>query len=76
MPILQKIEALDWLHSQNNVSVLPRCYFSSRSDPSHINNKDHSSAEHNLVSVAGIGSAVLFHHVHPFSFDDWFAIKR
>lgn len=76
VPILQKIEALDWLHSQNNLSRLSRCYFSSRSDPSHIDSKDHSSAEHNLVSVAGIGSAVLFRRVHPFSFDDWCAIKR
>nr|GMC75802.1 isochorismate synthase, chloroplastic isoform X1 [Ipomoea batatas] len=32
--------------------------------------------EHRVVSVAGVGSAVFFRHLHPFSFNDWLAIKR
>lgn len=84
MPILQKAEALDWLHAQNNLS-LPRCFFSSRSEPNYSeplyiedNNEGSNiaSEKNDLVSVAGIGSAVFFREIHPFSFDDWSAIKR
>ncbi|KAL6583939.1 hypothetical protein OROMI_003228 [Orobanche minor] len=38
-----------------------------------------SSQEHRqkkLVSVAGLGAAVSFRHLHPFSLDDWHSIKR
>ncbi|XP_019198046.1 PREDICTED: isochorismate synthase, chloroplastic isoform X2 [Ipomoea nil] len=34
------------------------------------------SEKHRVVSVAGVGSAVFFRHLHPFSFNDWLAIKR
>ncbi|KAI7984759.1 hypothetical protein LOK49_LG14G00753 [Camellia lanceoleosa] len=34
------------------------------------------SAGHQLVSVAGVGSAVCFRHSRPFSFNDWRSIKR
>ena len=30
---------------------------------------------HNLVSVAGVGSAVFFRHISPFSYSDWKSIK-
>jgi menaquinone-specific isochorismate synthase len=29
-----------------------------------------------VVSVAGVGSAVLFRDVHPFCYNDWKSIKR
>ncbi|KAL2492751.1 Isochorismate synthase 2 [Abeliophyllum distichum] len=78
VPIQQRIEALDWLRSQSH-NLLPRCFFSGRnpSNVSYIEN-GHTSNEHRhkLVSVAGIGSAVFFRHLHPFSLDDWCAIKR
>ncbi|KAE9610991.1 hypothetical protein Lal_00033585 [Lupinus albus] len=64
VPIEEKVEAIDWLHSQNNV-LLPRCFFSGR-----------EQEEDNLVSVAGVGSAVFFCHSHPFSYWDWRSIRR
>lgn len=87
VPIKEKIEALAWLHAQNHLPLLiPRCFFSGRSldsDPSSIAHSSNansiisSSAEkHRVVSVAGVGSAVFFRHLHPFSFNDWLAIKR
>ncbi|KAJ4712162.1 Isochorismate synthase, chloroplastic [Melia azedarach] len=36
----------------------------------------HSSISHNLVSVAGLGSAVFFRSLNPFSYNDWKSIKR
>ncbi|CAK9186161.1 unnamed protein product [Ilex paraguariensis] len=85
VPVQEQIEALDWLHAQNQ--LLPRCFFSGRSQSvgsdllvdvnQRINGKGHTSSEgHKLISVAGIGSAVFFRHLHPFSFDDWRSIKR
>jgi menaquinone-specific isochorismate synthase len=35
-----------------------------------------SMGAHNLVSVAGVGSAVFFRSIHPFSYSDWKSIKR
>ncbi|XP_010539954.1 PREDICTED: isochorismate synthase 2, chloroplastic-like [Tarenaya hassleriana] len=87
VPIHQQIGAIDWLHAQND--VLPRCFFSRRSETGrpdlllefgnengdgHING--HGSCHRNLVSVAGIGSAVFFRELSPFSHDDWSSIRR
>ncbi|KDP31211.1 hypothetical protein JCGZ_11587 [Jatropha curcas] len=78
VPIQQRIEAIDWLHAQHH--LLPRCFFSGRSrrkDEFHLcNGNGHGGHAHNLVSVAGVGSAVLFRHIHPFSYNDWKSIKR
>ncbi|XP_009598228.1 isochorismate synthase, chloroplastic isoform X3 [Nicotiana tomentosiformis] len=84
VPIEEQIEALEWLHAQNHV-LLPRCFFSGRraavdSEMCFIdhttkrNGTSHSSSK--VVSVAGVGSAVFFTHLRPFSFDDWRAIRR
>ncbi|CAM8920584.1 unnamed protein product [Rhodiola kirilowii] len=82
VPIEQQIGAIDWLHSQGE--LLPRCFFSGR-DPSTdsdaqltnaSNGNGRSSAGRNLVSVAGVGSAVYFRHIRPFGIDDWKSIKR
>ncbi|KAG8638877.1 isochorismate synthase 2, chloroplastic isoform X2 [Manihot esculenta] len=81
VPIQQRIEAIDWLHAQHQ--LLPRCFFSSKSrrkddDPlftDFTNGNGHAHAL-NLVSVAGIGSAVTFRHIHQFSYSDWKSIKR
>ncbi|KAI3454631.1 hypothetical protein Pfo_011294 [Paulownia fortunei] len=84
VPIQQQIEALDWLRSQSD-TLLPRCFFSGRDSNipliEHSNgNGQASSQDHDpqqkLVSVAGLGSAVSFRHLHPFSLDDWHSIKR
>ncbi|RVW90449.1 Isochorismate synthase 2, chloroplastic [Vitis vinifera] len=81
VPIQQKIEAIDWLHAQQE--LLPRCFFSSRSQSSSfdpfidsVNGDGNGLEDHDLVSVAGIGAAVFFRHIHPFSLDDWKSIKR
>ncbi|KAK9278946.1 hypothetical protein L1049_028528 [Liquidambar formosana] len=82
VPIQQQIEAIDWLHAQHQ--LLPRCFFSGRSQSSSsdllfidsTNGNGHTSGGHNLVSVAGVGSAVFFRHLHPFSIEDWRSIKR
>lgn len=91
VPIEQQIEALEWLRSQTDNLLLPRCFFSGR-DSGNNNNNDtppliqHSSSNVNgngdddsdqkLLSVAGLGSAVSFRHLHPFSLDHWHSIKR
>lgn len=91
VPVEEQVEALEWLHSQDQ-NVLPRCYFSGRSqvtisdfsstDITNVNgngNLQHistSADDNKLVSVAGVGSAVLFRSPNPFSFDDWLSIKR
>ncbi|KAI3793137.1 hypothetical protein L1987_35751 [Smallanthus sonchifolius] len=85
VPIEQQIEAIDWLHGQQHFQHLPRCFFSGRSQrringfPSHsvsslITGKEISDSS--PVSIAGLGSAVFFRHVSPFSFHDWRSIKR
>ncbi|CAN1262475.1 Isochorismate synthase 2, chloroplastic [Linum perenne] len=86
VPIEEKIEAIDWLHAQNH--LLPRCFFSGRSrhgnsstelviDSANGNgNGHHTTLDQNIISVAGVGSAVLFRHSHPFSYKDWRSIKR
>ncbi|KAH9719808.1 isochorismate synthase 2 [Citrus sinensis] len=81
VPIEEQIQAIDWLHAQHQ--LLPRCFFSGRSrkkdsDISVVfpNGNGQSSVTHNLVSVAGVGSAVFFRNLHPFSYDDWRSIKR
>ncbi|OMP08998.1 Isochorismate synthase [Corchorus olitorius] len=40
------------------------------------NGNGHNSFGHDLVSVAGVGSAVFFRQLHPFSYDDWRSIRR
>jgi len=67
VPIEEQVEAIDWLHSQNHL-LLPRCFFSGR--------KHSPNGEDNLVSVAGLGSAVFFSQPHPFSYWDWISIRR
>ncbi|XP_042509927.1 isochorismate synthase, chloroplastic-like isoform X5 [Macadamia integrifolia] len=79
VPILQQFEAIGWLHEQHH---LPRCYFSARCQSSNLDllfdptNGKFQSSEKKLVSVAGVGSAVYFRDLHPFSLDDWKCIKR
>nr|XP_023875058.1 isochorismate synthase 1, chloroplastic isoform X4 [Quercus suber] len=80
VPIQQKIEAIDWLHAQHYL-LLPRCFFSGRTRTGNseiFNGNGHNSTpkSHNLVSVAGVGSAVFFRHINPFSYSDWKSIKR
>ncbi|XP_073119019.1 isochorismate synthase, chloroplastic-like isoform X1 [Henckelia pumila] len=83
VPIQQQIGALDWLRSQTQ-TLLPRCFFSGR-DSSSVPRIDHPSNgnghavqnhEQKLLSVAGLGSAVFFHNLDPFSLDHWRSIKR
>ncbi|XP_073107065.1 isochorismate synthase 2, chloroplastic isoform X2 [Elaeis guineensis] len=82
VPIRQRADAIVWLHAQH---PLPRCYFSARSHPSlsvPLSLRDGngrrflSSEDEDVVSVAGVGSAVFFHGSDPFSLDDWRCIKR
>ncbi|XP_050256025.1 isochorismate synthase, chloroplastic-like isoform X2 [Quercus robur] len=80
VPIQQKIEAIDWLHAQHYL-LLPRCFFSGRtrtcnSDIFNGNGHNSTPKSHNLVSVAGVGSAIFFRHINPFSYSDWKSIKR
>ncbi|XP_060670574.1 isochorismate synthase 2, chloroplastic isoform X2 [Ziziphus jujuba] len=90
VPIQQQIEAIDWLHAQNQL-LLPRCFFSGRTQSAtsnlfidriasygnaNGNGNGNGSVVNNLISVAGIGSAVFFRHIHPFSYADWKSIKR
>lgn len=81
MPIEQQIGAIDWLHAQNE--FLPRSFFSRRSDAGRpdllqdfASENVNGSSDHNPVSVAGIGSAVFFNDLDPFSHDDWRSIRR
>ncbi|KAJ0959981.1 hypothetical protein J5N97_000237 [Dioscorea zingiberensis] len=86
VPIQQKIEAIDWLYAQNK--LLPRCYFSDRAQTGspklsidcangNGNGNGQSPKKHNkLVSVAGVGSAVFFQDLHPFSYRHWKSLKR
>ncbi|AEE35624.1 Isochorismate synthase 1 [Arabidopsis thaliana] len=87
VPIDQQIGAIDWLQAQNEIQ--PRCFFSRRSDvgrPDLLldlanengngNGNGTVSSDRNLVSVAGIGSAVFFRDLDPFSHDDWRSIRR
>ncbi|CAE5957895.1 unnamed protein product [Arabidopsis arenosa] len=79
VPIEQQIGAIDWLHAQNE--VLPRSFFSRRSDTGRPDllqdfTNDNGSSDRNPVSVAGIGSAVFFRDLDPFSHDDWRSIRR
>ncbi|KAF3522235.1 hypothetical protein F2Q69_00051609 [Brassica cretica] len=82
VPIDQQIGAIDWLQSQNEIH--PRCFFSRRSDvgrPDLLldlasdNGNGRGSSDRELVSVAGIGSAVFFRDLDPFSHDDWRSIR-
>ncbi|KAJ4884532.1 hypothetical protein Rs2_34625 [Raphanus sativus] len=88
VPIDQQIGAIDWLQAQNEIQ--PRCFFSRRSDVGRpdllldlANDEENSngnglggSSGRDLVSVAGIGSAVFFRDLDPFSHDDWRSIRR
>lgn len=81
VPILEQIEALEWLRCQSQ-TPLPRCYFSGRDsgEVPLIENGDADAdaddSQKKLVSIAGLGSAVSFRQVRPFSLDDWHSIKR
>ncbi|XP_018445815.1 isochorismate synthase 1, chloroplastic isoform X2 [Raphanus sativus] len=86
VPIEQQIGAIDWLQAQNETH--PRCFFSRRSDvgrpdllldlasQNENGNGNGGSSDRDLVSVAGIGSAVFFRDLDPFSHDDWRSIRR
>ncbi|KAM6594115.1 hypothetical protein CsatA_001818 [Cannabis sativa] len=80
VPIEQQMDAIDWLHAQDQ--LLPCCFFSGRSPNESYNlfiensKNNQNSCNSNLVSVAGVGSAVFFRHLHPFSYNDWKSIKR
>ncbi|XP_022134886.1 isochorismate synthase 2, chloroplastic isoform X2 [Momordica charantia] len=82
VPIQQQIQAIDWLRSQPQ--ILPRTFFSGRSrtlasgplSADSIYNGHHPFNHHRLVSVAGVGSAVVFCRLHQFSYTDWTSIKR
>ncbi|CAG7904613.1 unnamed protein product [Brassica rapa] len=82
VPIDQQIEAIDWLQAQDESQ--PRCFFSRRSDVGRPDllldlaseNGNGGSSNRDLVSVAGIGSAVFFRDLDPFSHDDWRSIRR
>ncbi|KAG2307697.1 hypothetical protein Bca4012_083315 [Brassica carinata] len=57
--------------------IQPCCFFSHRSDiylANESGNSNNGSSDHDLVTVAGIGSAVFFRHLNPFSHDDWTSI--
>ncbi|CAN4100443.1 unnamed protein product [Withania somnifera] len=79
VPIEEQIEALEWLLAQNHL-LLPRCFFSGRRSPTVAASDEMfsngTSSHSKLISVAGVGSAVFFTHLHPFSLDDWRAIRR
>ncbi|XP_040987908.1 isochorismate synthase 2, chloroplastic-like isoform X2 [Juglans microcarpa x Juglans regia] len=83
VPIQQQIDAIDWLHAQNNL-LLSRCFFSSRSDSSDVfqsvdrngNGNGSPKGANSMVSVAGVGSAVFFRRMGPFSYSDWKSIRR
>ncbi|KAI4329607.1 hypothetical protein MLD38_027976 [Melastoma candidum] len=76
-PITERVKAIEWLHSQPPRCRFPRVFFSppSACTASGING---FGIEHDpiVVSVAGIGSAVFFRHLRPFSYHDWLSIKR
>ncbi|PIA62532.1 hypothetical protein AQUCO_00200502v1 [Aquilegia coerulea] len=82
VPIEQQIEAIGWLHAQNQLH--PRCYFSGRSQTTTLINPFFESTNggrgecpKNPVSVAGVGAAVFFQQQsHSFSQKDWRYIKR
>ncbi|CAK7322863.1 unnamed protein product [Dovyalis caffra] len=88
VPIQQQIEAIDWLHAQSQHHIVPRCFFSGRrqrKDESDVfsfrglingNGYQNSAISNDLLSVAGVGGAVLFRNVHPFCYKDWKSIKR
>ncbi|MFS8013278.1 putative isochorismate synthase [Helianthus anomalus] len=82
VPIEQQIEAIDWLHGQQHFQHLPRCFFSGRNQRKIINGFPSNSVSSLItrnsspVSTAGLGSAVFFRHVSPFSLHDWRSIKR
>ncbi|CAN6442330.1 unnamed protein product [Victoria cruziana] len=82
VPIQQQVDVISWLHSQ---PVLPCCYFSGRSPRDKIDafdihnglNGEHKNVgEKNIISVAGVGSAVHFQQPTPFSLEDWWCIRR
>ncbi|CAL9751119.1 unnamed protein product [Musa acuminata subsp. burmannicoides] len=73
VPIRQRADALEWLQAQSQHQVLPRCFFSSRGQSLDLTSLSlvgnggglASTAkadgdEQELVSVAGVGSAVFF----------------
>ncbi|TYI51788.1 hypothetical protein E1A91_D12G201200v1 [Gossypium mustelinum] len=84
VPIEEQIEAIEWLHAQHD--NLPRCFFSGRRSRANGNGSNllmdigngngDTSFTHNLVGAAGVGSAVFFQQLHPFSYHDWRSIKR
>ncbi|CAN6210515.1 unnamed protein product [Urochloa humidicola] len=81
VPVRQRVDAVEWLHAQ---SALPRCFFSARAplpDAPALagggnGNGSLSDQWKQPVSVAGVGSAVFFRGIEPFSLADWRAIKR
>lgn len=89
VPIRQRADALEWLQAQSQHQVLPRCFFSTRGQSLDLTSLSlvgnggglASTAkadgdEQELVSVAGVGSAVFFQGSCPFALQDWQSIKR
>ncbi|KAJ0971303.1 hypothetical protein J5N97_019262 [Dioscorea zingiberensis] len=79
VPVRQRANAVDWLQAQSH---LPRCYFSGRERRmdlgfSPVNGGGiWANSGRDLVGVAGVGSAVFFQRVDPFSLQDWRCIRR
>ncbi|XP_068658208.1 isochorismate synthase 1, chloroplastic-like [Aristolochia californica] len=80
VPIQQQVDAVSWLYAQH---VLPRCFFSGRSEragsnlfPNGVSLQYPKRTAPNLLRVSGIGSAIFFQQFHPFTLDDWRCIKR
>uniref|UniRef100_A0A1D1YNM1 isochorismate synthase n=1 Tax=Anthurium amnicola TaxID=1678845 RepID=A0A1D1YNM1_9ARAE len=78
VPVRQRSEAIAWLHAQK---TLPRLFFSGRGGrgtDAALNGAGarRSTSGNSLVSVAGVGSAVYFRRLEPFSLGDWKCIKR
>lgn len=80
VPIQQQTDAISWLHAQHQ---LPQCFFSTRKQ---IVNSEYffngsverfpNGSKANLLSVAGVGAAVVFQQHLLFSENDWKCIKR
>lgn len=76
VPIRQRSEAIAWLHAQKK---LPRLFFSGRGGrgtDAGLNGAGGRRGGSNVVGVAGVGSAVYFRQIEPFSLEDWKCIKR
>ncbi|CAH2067285.1 unnamed protein product [Thlaspi arvense] len=91
VPIDQQIGAIDWLQAQNEIQprcffsrrsdvgrpdLLLDLASEEEDGNGNGNRNGRGSSDRNPVSVAGIGSAVFFRDLDPFSHDDWRSIRR